>query len=143
MFQQNRDETRQVFFTVWQKALDGLPMEPMEMIIADVIKLHPEYHSLLNDKEENIASNYSIEQGKTNPFLHMGLHIALREQVASNRPSGINELYQELYNQFDTEHDLEHAMIDCLAESLWKAQQLQSMPDEVQYIENLRRLKKS
>lgn len=143
MLQHNRDETRQVFFSVWQKVAKGLPMEPMEMIIADVIKLHPEYHALLNEQEDNIAVDYSVEQGKTNPFLHMGLHIALREQVASNRPAGINALYKELYTQYDSEHDLEHAMIDCLAESLWLAQQRQTMPDELHYMENLKRLKKS
>ncbi|MEM7027447.1 MAG: DUF1841 family protein [Pseudomonadota bacterium] len=143
MLEQNRDQTRQVFFSVWQKVLKGLPMESMELIIADIIKRHPEYHSMLDEQEKSMANDFSIEQGETNPFLHMGLHIAIREQIAADRPIGINQLYKELIKQYNSEHDVEHAMIDCLAESLWLAQQQQSMPDELQYMENLRQLKKS
>ncbi len=136
----NRDETRKVFFSVWQKVQVGKQLEPMESIIADVINLHPEYQKVLEDEEEGVLSEFKQEQGMTNPFLHMGLHIALREQLAMNKPDGIKQIYEQLSRQYPDIHQLEHNMIDCLAEALWLAQRNNTLTDEKQYLDNLKRL---
>jgi len=136
---QSRDEVRQIYLQVWQKMQDQSLLEPMEAIIADVIQLHPEYHQLMKAGESATAKDYSPEDGQTNPFLHMGMHITLREQSASDRPSGIQSIYQKLVRHKGI-HDAEHAMIECLGEVLWTAQRMNAMPDENAYLDCLRKL---
>ena len=75
IYSQDRNKIRQQYFDVWKKANEGIALEPMETIIADVIKDHPEYHPILMNPEATIDSEYYPEHGKTNPFLHMGMHI--------------------------------------------------------------------
>jgi hypothetical protein len=136
---QSRDEIRQVYFKVWQKMQDQALLEPLEAIIADVIKLHPEYHSILETGETAKQMDFSPEDGQTNPFLHMGMHITLREQAGGDRPAGILGIYQKLVQQRGI-HDTEHAMMECLGEALWHAQRSNALPDEIAYLECLRRL---
>jgi len=136
---QNRDEVRQVYLDVWSKMQAKSLLEPMESLIADVIELHPEYHKLLDDGEEIKQQDYTPELGQTNPFLHMGMHIAIREQAFADRPAGIKLLHQNLiFNR--GQHEAEHAMIECLGHSLWSAQRNNHTPDEALYLACLRKL---
>ena len=117
----SRDDIRKVYFDVWQKLKDNnLVLEPMETIVADVIKLHPEYHNMLDDTA-SLEKDYTPDGGKTNPFLHMGMHIAIREQISNNRPIGIKSLYMKRCKTHKM-HDIEHNMMECLAETMWNAQ---------------------
>jgi hypothetical protein len=139
MFVESRDESRQFFIHVWQKMTAGLDLEPLEALIAQVIREHPEYHALLSDAGHALDYEYLPEEGRSNPFLHMGLHVALHEQLQADRPQGIVELYQRLLLQWN--HDVrrtEHKMIECLAEALWQAGRTGSMPDEHRFMDCLR-----
>ncbi len=138
IFGQDRTELRKMYVDAWQKHCDGVLMSPLETQIADVIALHPEYHHEM--AAETLAQEYTPERGKTNPFLHMGLHLGIREQVATNRPPGIATVFKALSTRLGDPHIAEHQMIDCLAETLWEAQSQDSAPDEHQYLERLRRL---
>ena len=138
IFGQDRAELRKMYVDAWRKRRDGIPLSPLETQIADVIALHPEYHDVMNADE--LEQEFAPEGGKTNPFLHMGLHLGIREQVATNRPSGIASIYKNLATRLGDPHSAEHQMIDCLAETLWEAQSQNSAPDEKQYLQRLRRL---
>ena len=138
IFGQDRAELRKMYVDAWKKRGDGVPMSPLETQIADVIALHPEYHDEMASKD--LEQEYSPERGKTNPFLHMGLHLGIREQVSTNRPPGIAGIHKALCERLGDPHGAEHQMIDCLAETLWEAQSQNSAPDEQQYLERLRRL---
>ncbi len=136
---QNRDEIRQVYIEVWQKMQQGTLLQAMESMIADVIQMHPEYQALLQQGEAAQSAEFSPESGRSNPFLHMGMHIALREQTSTNRPAGITALHHKLTQQHG-QHEAEHAMMECLGESLWRAQRNQTLPDERAYLECLKKL---
>ena len=136
---QTRDEIRQTYLSVWQKMQSRSMLDPMESIIAEVIGLHPEYQQLLDQKDQVMAQEYTPEGGQTNPFLHMGMHIALREQTSTDRPPGIQAIYQKLGKRHGL-HDAEHAMMECLGQALWQAQRDNSVPDEAAYLECLKGL---
>jgi hypothetical protein len=136
---QSRDEVRQVYLTVWRKMQRREVLEPMEALIAAVIEIHPEYYALLEDSETLTQAEFTPEQGQTNPFLHMGMHIALREQAQSNRPAGVQQLYKKLVAA-KGQHDAEHAMMDCLGQVLWRAQRDGAEPDQNNYLECLRKI---
>ncbi|MBL8251887.1 MAG: DUF1841 family protein [Candidatus Competibacter sp.] len=140
MFGGDRDRIRRYYCAVWRKVSAGQPLEPLEQLIAEVIGAHPEYQSLLQDAESILSRDYWPETGETNPFLHMGMHIALREQLGSNRPEGIRAIYRQLLQRAGDAHAAEHLMLECLAETLWEAQRTSRAPDERAFLKRLRRL---
>ena len=138
MFGQDRNELRKMYADAWQKHGDKAPLTPLEAQLVDVIALHPEYHDDVTSDDLN--KDYSPDGGKTNPFLHMGLHLGIREQVATNRPAGIGAVFVELAGSSGDAHAAEHQMIDCLAETLWEAQSQNKAPDEAKYLQRLQEL---
>ena len=136
---QSREEIRRVYLSVWQKMQQGSVLEPMESVIADVIGLHSEYHDLLEQGEAVQQSEFTPESGQSNPFLHMGMHIALYEQTSTDRPAGIRQIHQGLTRKLGR-HEAEHAMMECLGQALWLAQRNQSPPDELAYLECLKKI---
>jgi len=139
-FDQNRDSMRRHYVESWRKAKTGLPLEPVEQMIADVVADHPEYQPLLEAEDKALGREYLPEQGETNPFLHMGLHIAIREQVSTDRPQGVRHVHQRLSRMRGSRLEAEHAMMECLAEMLWRAQRNNAMPDEAGYLDCLKGL---
>jgi hypothetical protein len=139
MMFQSRDEVRQVYLDVWRKMQQKQVLEPMQALIADVIDCHPEYHALLDENSEIKQQEFTPEQGQTNPFLHMGMHIALREQANTDRPTGIKSIYQRL-TAAKGQHQAEHAMMECLGQALWSAQRNAQSPDEAGYLDCLKKL---
>lgn len=139
MFGNDRDGMRRYYRQCWQQFQAKQPLDPLARQIAQVVAEHPEYHPLLASDERAVQHDYSPERGETNPFLHMGLHLALREQAAADRPLGMAAVYQRLTATFGT-LEAEHRMMECLAESLWLAQRDNVAPDETRYLEALRRL---
>ena len=137
-FTQDRDALRQAWADIWRKALAGEPLDPLSQQVADIIREHPEYHALL--EQGQIGGEYLPEMGQTNPFLHMGMHLALREQVSTDRPSGIAHIHRQLTLRHGGAHEAEHVMMDCLAEALWQAQRTQMPPDEQTYLACLKKL---
>ena len=141
MFDMDRNQSRQLFFSVWQKICDHTPLAPMEHLISEVIQLHPEYHAMLDNADSYQDKDYLPELGQTNPFLHMGLHIAIREQLSINQPPGIVSHYQRLMQSHSDNHAVEHMIMECLAQTLWHAQRNQSVPDNQSYLACLTSMK--
>jgi hypothetical protein len=137
---QSREELRRVYVEAWRKRRAGLPVEPLEAQVADVIALHPEYHAALERGEDALARDYTPEGGQANPFLHMGLHLAVREQIATDRPAGIRKAFAGIAARSGSEHEAEHRIIECLAEAMWEAQRSGRPPDEAAYLQRVRRL---
>jgi hypothetical protein len=138
IFGNDRNELRQMYVDAWNKHCAGELMSPLEAQIAKVVEEHPEYQVVMTS--ESLDHSFVPEDGNTNPFLHMGLHLAIREQVATDRPAGIANVFSGLLKATGDRHAAEHRALDCLAEALWLAQSNNTMPDEAAYLENLRRL---
>ena len=137
---QSREQLRRVYVDAWRKHREGIPMEPLEAQIADVIALHPEYHAMLEGSDAALERDFTPEGGQSNPFLHMGLHLAVREQVSTDRPAGIRRAYAAVVQRTGSEHDALHQVIECLAESLWEAQRAGVAPDEKIYLQRVLQL---
>jgi hypothetical protein len=135
---ESRSDTRQTFFDVWRKMQSDMPMTALETTIADVIRMHPEYHRLLDQSMEALDKDWLPEGGETNPFLHMGMHIAVREQLSIDRPPGIKAAYAALLGKTQDPMQAEHLMLECLGETLWRAQRESRMPDERLYLQLVR-----
>ncbi|MEJ2619283.1 MAG: DUF1841 family protein [Candidatus Thiodiazotropha sp.] len=140
MISNDRNQLRLVFFEAWRKYSAGESLQPLEEMVATVIQQHPEYHRLLNNKQQGIDRDYLPEDGETNPFLHMAMHLTLIEQVSTDRPLGITRLYRQLCQRKGESHEAEHQLMECLGRSLWEAQVENRMPDELAYLDCVKRL---
>lgn len=139
MFGQNRQQLRQFYHDVWNKKQAQQSLNALETAIAQVIDEHPEYHKIFTS-DASLEQEYFVEDGQTNPFLHMGLHLSLHEQISTNRPAGIRDVYQQLQAKFGDAHETEHQMMECLTESLWLAQRNNQAPSEADYLNALQQL---
>lgn len=130
----DRSELRRAWCEAWRRHRHGLPLEPLQLQLAEVAAEHPEYHGLLEARLAAIEQDWSPEAGATNPFLHMGLHLAVREGLATDRPAGVRELFARLLETRGSRHEAEHVLLECLGETLWEAQRAGLPPDEQSYL---------
>jgi hypothetical protein len=138
LFKTGRADLRRMFFAVRARQRAGAILEPLQAIVAGVIDDHPEYHALLDGGTENVDRDFPPDTA--NPFLHLALHVALREQVAADRPAGVSGAHRALSTRLGSAVAAEHAMIECLGAALWSAQRDGVLPDEQAYLDCLLRL---
>jgi hypothetical protein len=136
MFNPSRDEVREMFFGAWRKYRAGTPLLGIEALALDVILQHPEYHAMLDAPERYRERDYTDE---ANPFLHMSLHFAFEEQISIDQPPGIAHRFQVLVSKFRDRHEALHQALECLAETLWRAQRAGMAPDAATYLSCLER----
>ena len=129
-----RDQLRKAYSDAWSKQLSGAPLTPLEAMIADVIAVHPEYHAVVRSTDAALGFEPNPADARENPFLHMGLHIAVREQISIDRPPGVRGLHRQLHERFGDVHSAEHALMEALAETLWDSQRDGRAPDESLYL---------
>mgnify|MGYP001186237001 CR=1 FL=1 len=139
MFTPSRDEARKLFFGTWNKYREKQPLEGLERNVLDVILLHPEYQPLLGDPERHAARDYTPEDGATNPFLHLSLHVAIEEQLSIDQPPGICAEFKRIERSRGDRHAALHAVLECLGETLWRAQRDAAAPDANDYLVCLRK----
>jgi hypothetical protein len=133
-----REQLRSSYAEAWRKHLARVPVTPLESLIADVIAHHPEYQSLVGDAAAVQSFEPSAESAAENPFLHMGLHLAVREQLSIDRPPGVRQIRQALSARLGDDHEAEHVLMEALAETLWEAQRGGQPPDERRYLDRAR-----
>jgi hypothetical protein len=136
VFSQDRSKQREFLAKSWQKHISAQILEPLELQLALIVQKHPEYQALIND----INLEYFPEQGRTNPFLHINLHLALQDQLALNQPIGINDIYKKLIVIHSDTHEVEHMMMECIAEMIFNSQKNNTTLDQDNYLVNLKNL---
>jgi hypothetical protein len=134
MFNPSREEVREMFFGAWRKYRAGQPLVGIEALALEVILLHPEYHEALGQADRTRDKDYFDE---SNPFLHMSLHVALEEQLSIDQPHGIAQRFQALLAKFQSRHDALHQALECLGETVWRAQRDGAPPDAAAYLDCL------
>lgn len=130
----SRDQLRLAYAEAWAKHLARSPLTVLEAQIADVISVHPEYQPVVADAGSALEFEPNTAGSTDNPFLHMGLHLAVREQVSIDRPPGIRDLLREMQSRFGERHRAEHMLMEALGEELWTAQREGREPDEQRYL---------
>jgi hypothetical protein len=139
LFNPSRDQVRRFFFDTWQRYRAGAPLEGLQTVAIDVILAHPEYHALLDAPEKNASRDWTPEHGETNPFLHMSLHLALEEQRSIDQPPGVRGTLAQLEARLGDRHAALHVALECLGETVWRAQRDGTVPDQDAYLECLNR----
>ena len=131
MFDPSREQVRELFFGAWRKYRAGGPLAGIEALALELILLHPEYHAMLGEPEKYRDRDYTDEG---NPFLHLSLHFALEEQLSIDQPPSIRSSYEKMLFKFKDRHTAMHEALECLAETVWRAQRDKAAPDAVAYL---------
>ncbi len=139
MFQPSQNDVRRFFCETHAKARQGLLLTPIETLAAGWIDEHPEYHADLADLEAALAAVYTVEEGRTNPFLHLAMHLTISEQVSIDQPHGIRQAVELLAARRNSLHEAQHAAMDALGEMVWASQRSGLPPDGHAYLEAVRR----
>ncbi|MCU0968819.1 MAG: DUF1841 family protein [Rubrivivax sp.] len=139
MFQPSQHDVRRFFCAAYRQWRDGLPLGPMESIAARWIAEHPEYHADLADEAAALAAVYTVEDGRTNPFLHLAMHLTIDEQCSIDQPAGIRQAVQVLAARRGTPHAAHHEVMECLGEMVWTSQRSGLPPDGLAYVDAVRR----
>lgn len=134
MFNPTREEARQFLAETWRKRRKGELLTPLEDLVAQLIEKHPEYHAVLDNPDRIQNKDYAPEQGETNPFLHLMMHLTIEEQLSIGQPHGIRAHFQRLTAHYESEHDAQHRMMECLGEMIWQAQRNGTAPDASVYM---------
>ena len=134
MFNPSREQVRSFFCDAWRKHRAREVLSGAEAVAADLITQHAAYHALLEDPQAAVEREFTPEGGQMNPFLHLSLHLAIAEQISIDQPPGIKAAYAALRRTLDV-HDAEHAIMECLGETLWRAQRNNAPMDGEAYLD--------
>lgn len=139
MFSPSQHDVRAFFCGAWRKHTEGTPLTPIDAQATRWIGEHPEYHATLADEPAAQAAVYSVEDGNTNPFLHLSMHLSIEEQVSIDQPRGIRQAVQTLAAKLGSLHEAHHQVMDCLGEMIWTSQRSGLPPDPHAYIDCVQR----
>jgi hypothetical protein len=134
MFEPTRDQAREFFFETWRKYRAREILSGLEALALQIALMHPEYQSVLDEPERYREQEYFPELGQTNPFLHLSLHLALEEQLSIDQPKGIVARFAALAARRSEHHAALHDALECLAETVWRAQSERAEPDGAAYL---------
>ena len=139
MFTPSQADVRQFFCSVYAKTQSSQPLEALETIASQWLAEHPEYHADFVDVEAALAKMYDVEGGKTNPFLHLSMHLSISEQCSIDQPRGIRQAVEVLTTRRNSLHDAQHEAMDCLGQMVWESQRSGRPPDGAAYIDCVQR----
>jgi Domain of unknown function (DUF1841) len=139
MFAPSQNDVRTFFCEAWRKHRAGEPLSAMETLATQWVERHPEYHADLSDLDAALAAVYTVDEGRTNPFLHLSMHLSISEQVSIDQPRGIRQAVELLAARRGELHAAQHEVMDCLGEMLWQSQRSGQPPDPHAYLDRVRR----
>jgi Domain of unknown function (DUF1841) len=139
MFQPSQQDVRRFFCETRRRQRLALPLDPMQAKASPWIDRHPEYHAELDDLQAALEAVYAVEEGRTNPFLHLSMHLSIDEQCAIDQPTGIRQAVELLAARRGSLHAAHHEVMECLGEMIWTSQRSGLPPDGQTYLEAVRR----
>ena len=139
MFAPSQADVRRFFCETYRKHREGAPLTPLESVATDWIDLHPEYHGDLQNVDVALAAQFDVSAGRTNPFLHLSMHLSISEQLGIDQPRGIKQAYELLSHRLGSAHHAQHEVMECLGEMIWQSQRSGAPPDGERYIDCVRR----
>jgi len=134
MFNPSQADVRRYFCAVYAKARANQPLEALETIAAQWIDEHPETHTDLRDANAAVAMVYDDSTGRTNPFLHLSMHLSISEQCSVDQPRGIRQAVELLTHKRNSLHLAHHGAMECLGSMLWESQRAGRPPDGDAYM---------
>jgi hypothetical protein len=135
MFNPSQEDVRRFFCGVHAKSRTAQPMDALETLAGQWLAEHPEYDADLADEQAALAAKYDGADGRTNPFLHLAMHLSISEQCSIDQPRGIRQAVELLAARRNSLHEAHHEAMECLGQMLWESQRSGRPPDGAGYVE--------
>ena len=139
MFQPSQADVRKFFCAVFAKWQTAQPMDALETLASQWVAEHPEYHADFSNEAAALEKMYDVEDGKTNPFLHLSMHLSVSEQCSIDQPRGSRQAVELLTARRDSLHDAHHETMEALGQMIWESQRSGRPPDGLAYIDAVHR----
>jgi hypothetical protein len=139
MFNPSQADVRRFFCAVRAKSRAGQPLDALETLAGQWLGEHPEYDTDLADVDAALARTYDGQDGTTNPFLHLSMHLSISEQCSIDQPRGIRQAVELLAARRDSLHEAHHEAMECFGKMLWESQRSGRPPDGAAYIDCVQR----
>lgn len=139
MFSPSQADVRRFFCSVYAKARTGTALEAIEIIASQWMNEHPEYAQDFSDVDLALAAMATATPERTNPFLHLSMHLSISEQCSIDQPRGIRQAVELLTHKRNSLHAAHHEAMDCLGAMLWESQKAGKQPDGDSYIACIQR----
>ena len=139
MFNPSQADVRRFFCSAHAKDAAGQAMDALETLAGQWLQQHPEYHGDVADSDAAVARVYAGDDGRTNPFLHLSMHLSISEQCSIDQPHGIRQAVELLAAKRNSLHDAHHEAMECLGQMLWESQRAGRPPDGQAYVECVQR----
>ena len=140
MFTPSQEDVRRFFCAVRAKQQASAPMDALETLAAQWIAEHPEFFDDLDDVQAALTRMYEVEDGQTNPFLHLSMHLSISEQCSIDQPRGVRQALELLAARRGSLHEAHHLAMECLGRMVWESQRSGRPPDGAGYVDQLQRL---
>jgi Domain of unknown function (DUF1841) len=137
MFTPSQEDVRRFLCTVYDKHQKNSPMEGVETLAALWMDEHPEYHADLADLDSALSKMFDVNDARTNPFLHLSMHLSISEQSSIDQPRGIRQAVELLTARRGDLHEAHHEVMEELGAMIWESQRAGRPPDGQSYIDRV------
>ncbi len=139
LIQPSQADVRRFFCNVYTKLRSHQPLDAMETLVGQWIEEHPEYHADLSDVEVALGKMFTVEESKSNPFLHLSMHLSVSEQCSIDQPRGIRQAVELLTHRRNSLHLAHHEVMESLGDMVWESQRSGRPPDGDAYVAAIQR----
>jgi len=139
MYNPSQDDVRRFFCQVYAKQQAQTLIDALEVLAGEWVAEHPEYHAVLTNEASALTQQFTGENGQSNPFLHLSMHLSISEQCSIDQPRGIRQAVELLASKRNSLHDAHHEVMECLGTMLWESQRSGQAPDGQAYIDAVQR----
>jgi hypothetical protein len=134
MFNPSQADVRRFFCNSYTKGRSGLALEAIEIIAVEWMDEHPEYASDFADLDSALATIGTLQEGRSNAFLHLSMHLSITEQCSIDQPRGIRQAVELLTHRHNSLHQAHHDAMECLGRMLQDSQSSGRTPDGASYV---------
>lgn len=124
-------DMRSFFYSSWDKYKQKQRLSTLEQQLVSIILDHPEYHCIFDDPSQSETLLNSFTE---NPFLHLAMHLTIRDQITLKKPPEVSTIFHKLQQKHGDSHIVEHLLMEPLARYLIQLQQSTTPPSITDYV---------
>ena len=117
LYGEMRELSHERFYTLWQRAKAGEPLEDEDARTVQVMRDHPEYFDTWEHANEFLQEQVVING--VNPFLHLLIHSTVENQIARNDPPEARAVVEYKTSCNIPRHDVIHEIGNEVTKMIW------------------------
>ncbi len=125
-----------MYRAIWRKMQQGEGDSGDAQMIADAMRLHPEFDPFWT-RGETCFHPQEINGYVVNPLVHIGLHVVVEKQLLEQMPEEVGHCLQALINSGLSRHDAVHQIAGLWGDLYFRSIRRGSQMNEWEYTDGL------